>query len=309
MVISTEMGVFAAYEKSGVTSQGMQYWCYQSQVTCNDTCLGPVVWGGISENCDGRFQSPVNIITRKMLPDGRLTPFQLVGYQETFHGHLINNGHTVQLDLPLGMVISGGNLAAHYKAIELHLHWGKDGGPGSEHTIDGETFVMEMHIVHIKEEYGSLSQALKDRTGVAVLGFFFEESESANKKYAPLIDALKDVTHSPSNTTLRDVSLDMLIPPQKNLTKYLRYDGSLTTPDCAEAVVWSLFESTIPLSRKQLTAFYQLRFSNGRKMVKTYRPVQPLNGRQVYYSEGHQALASSVLLIMLLLLSSVQNFV
>jgi len=42
------------------------------------------------------------------------------------------------------MVISGGNLAAHYKAIELHLHWGKDGGPGSEHTIDGETFVMEV---------------------------------------------------------------------------------------------------------------------------------------------------------------------
>jgi len=31
-----------------------------------------------------------------------------------------------------------------------------------------------MHIVHIKEEYDSLSQALKDRTGVAVLGFFFE---------------------------------------------------------------------------------------------------------------------------------------
>jgi len=60
----------------------------------NNIFTGPVVWGGISENCDGRFQSPVNIITRKMLTDGRLTPFQLVGYQETFHGHLINNGHT-----------------------------------------------------------------------------------------------------------------------------------------------------------------------------------------------------------------------
>lgn len=31
-----------------------------------------------------------------------------------------------------------------------------------------------MHIVHIKEQYASLSQAVTDRTGVAVLGFFFQ---------------------------------------------------------------------------------------------------------------------------------------
>lgn len=31
-----------------------------------------------------------------------------------------------------------------------------------------------MHIVHIKEEHNNLSQAEKDRTGVAVLGFLFE---------------------------------------------------------------------------------------------------------------------------------------
>lgn len=31
-----------------------------------------------------------------------------------------------------------------------------------------------MHIVHIKEKYASLSEAVKDRAGVAVLGFFFQ---------------------------------------------------------------------------------------------------------------------------------------
>lgn len=31
-----------------------------------------------------------------------------------------------------------------------------------------------MHIVHIKEEYDSLSQALRDPRGVAVLGFLFQ---------------------------------------------------------------------------------------------------------------------------------------
>ena len=31
-----------------------------------------------------------------------------------------------------------------------------------------------MHIVHIKEEYDTLDQAVADDTGVAVLGFFFQ---------------------------------------------------------------------------------------------------------------------------------------
>lgn len=31
-----------------------------------------------------------------------------------------------------------------------------------------------MHIVHIKEKYNSLSEAIGDGTGVAVLGFFLQ---------------------------------------------------------------------------------------------------------------------------------------
>ncbi|XP_041797170.1 carbonic anhydrase 4b [Chelmon rostratus] len=279
-------------------------WCYQSQVTCNHTCTGPEEWGAISQHCSGRVQSPVNIVTRKLKRDERLTPFEFTGYQETFHGRLINNGHSVQLDLPPSIKIKDANLTATYKALQLHLHWGKDGGPGSEHTIDGERLPGEMHIVHIKEEYDSLAEASKDSMGVAVLGFFFQESKSANKKYDPLINALKNITEPNNSTELRGVSLEMLTLPQKNMTKYFRYDGSLTTPDCAEAVVWTLFEDTIPLSMKQLTAFSQLLFSDQKQMVNTYRPVQPLNGRQVYYSGGHVALVSTGLLIMSVLVSN-----
>ncbi|XP_027136498.1 carbonic anhydrase 4b [Larimichthys crocea] len=279
-------------------------WCYQSQVSCNYTCTGPEVWAAVSEDCSGRSQSPVNIMTKKILLDERLTSFELIGYQETFHGRLTNNGHTVQLDLPATMRIKGGNLPTTYKALQVHLHWGKNGGPGSEHTIDGEQFPMEMHIVHIKEEYESLSQAVRDRTGVAVLGFFFQESKSANKKFDPLINALKYITEPNNSTTLTGVSLEMFIPHKDNMTKYFRYDGSLTTPNCAEAVVWSVFENTIPLSRDQLTAFSQLLYPDGKQMVNTYRPVQPMNARQVYYSGGHVALVSTVLLFVSVLVSS-----
>ncbi|XP_040040273.2 carbonic anhydrase 4b [Gasterosteus aculeatus] len=278
-------------------------WCYQSQVTCNHTCAGPEEWGVVSQHCNGRSQSPVNIVTSRMLLDERLAPFHFIGYEEAFHGHLINTGHSVQLDLPSSIRIKGGNMAAEYKAVQLHLHWGKDGGPGSEHTVDGEKFPMEMHIVHIKEEYKNLSQASGDHTDMAVLGFFFQESKSANKKLDPLLNALKYITQPTKSTTLKGVSLEMFIPPLRNMTKYFRYDGSLTTPDCAEAVTWSLFENTVPISMKQLALFAQLQFSNGKQMVQTYRPVQPLNGRQVFYSGGRRAGLNNVLLITSVLVS------
>lgn len=50
----------------------------------------------------------------------------------------------VQIDLPTSAKVKGGDLEVSYKAVGLHLHWGKDGGPGSEHTIDGERYPMEV---------------------------------------------------------------------------------------------------------------------------------------------------------------------
>lgn len=100
-------------------------WCYQSEFTCSHTCTGkpqdkplsltlwikegkilhgdtfstfcfagPEVWEGVSYNCGGRFQSPVNIVTKKNQLDECLTPFHFSGYQDTFYGRLLNNGHS-----------------------------------------------------------------------------------------------------------------------------------------------------------------------------------------------------------------------
>ncbi|XP_064158942.1 carbonic anhydrase 4-like isoform X3 [Anguilla rostrata] len=149
-------------------------WCYESQVSCNRSCLGPEEWNEVAASCEGRVQSPINIVTRKTLLDERLVPFTFSGYEEAFRSLLKNNGHTVEVDLPHSAMVSGGSLESTYRAVQLHLHWGQNGGSGSEHTIDGEQYPMELHIVHVKQEYSSLAEALEDPTGVAVLGFFFE---------------------------------------------------------------------------------------------------------------------------------------
>ncbi|CAL8363629.1 unnamed protein product [Lota lota] len=272
-------------------------WCYPSQYSCDNQCNLPEFWNHANAACGGRAQSPVNVVTRKTVPDGRLTPFHFHNYQQTFRSSMKNNGHSVQVSLSHLATIQGGDLMTGYKAVQFHLHWGKSGGPGSEHTIDGEQYPMELHIVHMKQQYTDLSTALADPNGIAVLGFFYEESRSANKKYEHIINALQKITETSSNTSLSPISLEQLIPSRQNLTSYYRYKGSLTTPGCTESVIWTLFENTIPLSKGQLQAFSNLRFHNGMPMVGNYRPPQPLNGRLVYRSGAAALLAGAALLV------------
>ena len=50
----------------------------------------------------------------------------------------------VTVSVPHMATVSGGDLKTTYKAVQFHFHWGEDGGPGSEHTIDGEQYPMEV---------------------------------------------------------------------------------------------------------------------------------------------------------------------
>ncbi|MEQ2218037.1 hypothetical protein XENOCAPTIV_028332 [Xenoophorus captivus] len=68
-------------------------------------------------------------------------------YQSQFTCEHQCNGEffpTVKVGIPITSTISGGGLLTTYKAVQFHLHWGKDGGLGSEHTIDGEQYPMEL---------------------------------------------------------------------------------------------------------------------------------------------------------------------
>ncbi|XP_043997332.1 carbonic anhydrase 4a [Gambusia affinis] len=272
-------------------------WCYHSQSTCDHLCNVPEKWASGNRDCGGKSQSPVNIVTRKTVRNERLTPFQFKNYQHTFKSVMTNTGHSVQVNIPITSTISGGDLSSTYKAVQLHLHWGKDGAPGSEHTIDGEQYPMELHIVHMNTKYSDLGTALRDPKGVAVLGFFYEVSKSPNQKYEAIIKGVESVASKNASNSLPAISLAQLIPPEQKLTSYYRYQGSLTTPPCSESVVWSVFKTPIPLSMDQMKAFSKVQFHDGKSMVNNFRPVQPLKGRLVFYSGSAALLVSSALLV------------
>lgn len=48
--------------------------------------------------------------------------------------------------------------------------------------------------------------------------------------------------------------LSTLLPRAGRLSGYYRYQGSLTTPDCSEVVVWTVFEEPVEIGREQVPA-------------------------------------------------------
>uniref|UniRef100_A0A3B1IP32 Carbonic anhydrase n=1 Tax=Astyanax mexicanus TaxID=7994 RepID=A0A3B1IP32_ASTMX len=278
-------------------------WCYESQNTCDDKCKGPRQWVSDFPACGGQRQSPINIITRKVQYDPSLTPIMFEGYTEVMNITVTNVGYAAAFSLPRSVRISGGGLPGKYKALQFHLHWGSDCGPGSEHTVDGEQYPMEVHIVHIKEEYSTLKEAMNDSVGVAALGFFFEVSPRENKQLNKIIDALGRVRYNGNSTDIRGFQLGDLLISLENFSGYYRYAGSLTTPSCDEAIIWTLFKQPIPVSQDQLNIIIrQMLFSTGKPMIDIFRPVLNLNGRTVYTSHACPCVLLSLITLLLCLI-------
>uniref|UniRef100_A0A8C5ND17 Carbonic anhydrase n=1 Tax=Gouania willdenowi TaxID=441366 RepID=A0A8C5ND17_GOUWI len=228
--------------------------------------MDPSHWAALFPSCGGLRQSPINIVSSKVHVNSALPPFDFIGHTNTLNITVENKGHSVRL--------TGGALPGHYRASQFHFHWGGNGNPGSEHTIDGERFPMELHIVHIKEPYGTLAEAEHDLAGIALLGFLFEVMKH------PIIAALGRVQNNGEHNSTESIS--------RELHNYYRYVGSITTPGCEQAVTWTLFHKTLAISSRQ-----QCRFWNGQPMTNIFRPTQPLDGRVVYRSSAVKPLSSA----------------
>nr|XP_060612984.1 carbonic anhydrase 4 [Anolis sagrei ordinatus] len=304
---------FCLYSTAAKAASGEDgpHWCYLSQKCQDPHCKEPRQWDEMpGSTCGGNAQSPINIVTSKIEYDWNLLPFRFEKYntEQASNWDIVNNGHTVQVNLDGSAKISSGGLSGKYKAMQFHFHWGNDAekskrrlSPGSEHSIDGERYAMELHIVHIKENYADISDALKEN-GVAVLGFFIEVGEN-NENYVPLLSQFKEIPFSGNKTVMPPLRLDSLIPKAEDLTSFYRYNGSLTTPSCNQNVIWTLFEKPIELQLEQIQEFWmELYFGTTKDnswMVDNFRPTQPLGNRIVFKSDSNSLLPPAKLLLLI----------
>lgn len=194
-------------------------------------------------------QSPINIVERNAKKTALLPlDFKYVSNS----AEVINNGHTVQINLPAGNSLKTGDDEA--SLLQFHFH------TPSEEKINGVHYPMVAHFVH-KLADGKLS----------VVAVLFKKGKE-NAALAPVFSALpaEGKTISLSNFDPANV-----LPEQRT---YYKFTGSLTTPPCSDGVRWQVLKQAVELSANQIAAFKKLYKMNA-------RPVQPLNGRVVEVSE------------------------
>ncbi|XP_054716556.1 carbonic anhydrase 5B, mitochondrial-like [Uloborus diversus] len=184
--------------------------------------------------------------------------------------------------------LTGGPLQHSYQLVQFHSHWGKCHKTGSEHTVDGEGFAAELHLVHWNMDlYNSVEEALASKKGVAVIGVFFQIGKH-HDELAKITDLLCEIVNKGDECPLsKKIDPSAFFP----VHDYWTYEGSLTTPPCHESVTWILFKKPVEVSEEQLDKFKMLfsstlkAFVNGApirsRVVENCRPSQPLNGRVI----------------------------
>ncbi|KAL7639802.1 UNVERIFIED_CONTAM: hypothetical protein RMT77_009212 [Armadillidium vulgare] len=246
---------------------------------------GPQFWPSLFPNeCGGTRQSPIALNTQTS-HYVKFTPLRFSNYNLIpSSGTMMNDGHSVKvtLDYPVAPSIFGGDLPAEYEFVQYHFHWGSNSEQGAEHTLEGEQFPMEMHLVHMRSDLiNDVDAALAAPDGIAVLGVFFELGKFDNPILEPMISNLHRIRNEGSEVQFNPQFRLMDFLPLDKLSFY-RYLGSLTTPNCNEAVVWTVFTSALPVSERQLNELRELLDSDNNLIVDNFRPIQPLNDRMVY---------------------------
>jgi carbonic anhydrase len=213
---------------------------------------GPANWGELSAKyamCrDGMNQSPIDLVAdfHVGLPE---IVFEYKGtpIRET------NNGHTIMLKASPGNYLNVPEKEWRYQLVQGHFH------SPSEHTINGKSYAMEIHLVHA------------DLDGqIAVAGVMIEEGEEnamLNRIWSFMPEQVGETRESPLTVFEAGV-----MPPTRN---YFTYDGSLTTPPCTEGIQWFVLRDPLTASAEQIARFKE------RVGSSTNRPTQPHNARMI----------------------------
>lgn len=250
----------------------------------------------------GVRQSPINLQTQGA-EQKTAGVWNFKNYDEEADWQVKNNGHSIVATTNTEMHMDSNtfNKDDNYKFHSWHIHWGSDSEPGSEHKMDDKQFDAEAHLVHWNTKYPSFGEALKHGDGLAVLGFFIEkESEndvSADHDLDRIIkeDVDDNVLSMDVNIHPQDKSLMNLFVNNADTSQFFRYEGSLTTPTCDEAVIWTVFTNPIKISKETYDKMIVMTNDKDKTtLVKNFRNVQDVGDRTITLYTSVDSSASSI---------------
>ncbi len=169
-----------------------------------------------------------------------------------------------------------------YFLLGFHFHF------ASEHTVNGKSMDLELHLVHgkNKDAIRAMNITDPDTNDFLVVGVMYKTSPNASNN--PIIQRMNPETRAP----ISQLDFTPYVRPTKN---FYHYSGSLTTPGCVEKVNWILMDDVEIISESQfnsLKSWIQNLYPKGNA-----RTVKPLNGRTLYYIQNSSASGIKVYLM------------
>lgn len=203
----------------------------------------------------GLLQSPINILSEEAVGGKHAITLNFSGEINKVE----NLGHTVQLDFVPGNTITVDGKTFEYRQMHFHTP--------SEHTIDGITYPMEMHVVTTLKD-----QPEGETTEYLVLGFLFKMGKE-NPFIRIWLDQVPDEEGGVTETNF-NVLKNSKIGNKDNLMDEIHssyhYKGSLTTPPYTESVNWYIMKTIIEASPDQILQINQIEGDNARHIQARY---------------------------------------
>jgi carbonic anhydrase len=222
----------------------------------------PQVWEPLELCLNGPAQSPMNIITRKTVEVGESEMLN-IDYSPLKDRTVVNTGHNLMVSGKFGtLTLPDGR---SYEADQFHIH------APSEHTFNGRYSAMELHMVHVGANNDGDAR-------YAVVGILLDIGFTPNKCIQKMLDS---VPHFGCEIPIGKVNFMKCFQEQLEGPWY-QYRGSFTTPPCTEGVMFQLMKKKATITLSQYQAFKSLAFPD----PQNERPLQPINGRIVYYEPG-----------------------
>ena len=175
---------------------------------------------------------------------------------------------------------------SEFSGVQFHFH------SGSEHTIDGKRFDLEMHTVHYPKD-------VENGFIAAAMGIIFSVEEyTANLSWSEqalidtFFDSLKWSDMTEAGPTVDLVTYGSLMQMVDMSNRYI-YKGSVTTPPCATFVYWNVLSTVYPISAKHVALFKkQLNRGEEGKLDEygNFRAIQKEDEHNVIYLQSKASL-------------------
>ncbi|XP_057289658.1 carbonic anhydrase 13-like [Hydractinia symbiolongicarpus] len=256
----------------------------------NESRLGPVDWLKIYPLCGGNQQSPIGIRDSKLSTPKKENKITFDNYNEKpkagEYYTISNDGRALLFKFPKKTKYYLKKGTNTFVPTQARMHFGSRSLKGSEHVLNGKIYRAEIHIFHRNKKHLP-SAALKHKNGLLVVGVFVRLS--SGERSSPIIAKFarhaQSVAQPGNSTKVKAFPLNKFFPCEGELTvtPYVNYQGSLTTPPCAEVVDWVILSRrSLRINIRDLESIHDVLDCDSRPLYGNYRPTQERNGRILY---------------------------